>query len=41
MQRFIVRYNHLVTFEDRKTLMDQKNVVHEKNYQELVSKLRR
>lgn len=35
------RYNHLTTFEERKELMDQKNIIHEKNYQELVSKLRK
>lgn len=35
------QYNHLTTFEERKVLMDQKNVIHEKNYQELVSKLRK
>ena len=34
------RYNHLKTFEARKAIMDEKNVVHEKNYQELVRKLR-
>jgi 5-methylcytosine-specific restriction endonuclease McrA len=35
------RYNHLTTFEERKALMDRKNVIHEKNYQDLFSRLRR
>ena len=35
------RYNHLTTFEERKALMDQKNVIHEKNYQDLFSRLRK
>jgi 5-methylcytosine-specific restriction endonuclease McrA len=35
------RYNHFTTFEERKALMDQKNVIHEKNYRELVGRLRK
>jgi 5-methylcytosine-specific restriction endonuclease McrA len=35
------RYNHLTTFPERKALMDQKNLVHEKNYRELFSSLRK
>ena len=35
------RYNHLTTFEERKALMQQKNVTHEKNYEALVIKLRK
>jgi hypothetical protein len=32
--------NHVTTFEERKALIEQKLVVHNKNYQEWVSKLR-
>jgi 5-methylcytosine-specific restriction endonuclease McrA len=35
------RYNHLTTFEERRKLMDGKNVTHEKNYQAFVSELRK
>lgn len=35
------KYNHLTTFEERKALMETKNVIHEKNYQDLVRKLRK
>jgi 5-methylcytosine-specific restriction endonuclease McrA len=34
------RYNHLTSFEERKVLMEQKNITHEKNYQAIFSKLR-
>ena len=34
------RYNHLITFEDRKTIMDEKNKVHEENFQKMVRTLR-
>jgi 5-methylcytosine-specific restriction endonuclease McrA len=34
------RYNHLTTFESRKALMDEKNKVHEMNFQKWVKRLR-
>lgn len=34
------RYNHLTTFEERKALIEQKLVIHNRNYDEWVSKLR-
>jgi 5-methylcytosine-specific restriction endonuclease McrA len=34
------RYNHLTTFEARKALMDEKNKVHEANFQKWVVRLR-
>jgi 5-methylcytosine-specific restriction endonuclease McrA len=34
------RYNHLTTFEDRKAIMDEKNKVHEENFQKMFKRLR-
>jgi len=34
------RYNHLTTFEARKAIMDEKNKVHEGNFQKMVKKIR-
>jgi len=34
------RYNHLTTFEARKAIMDEKNKVHEENFQKMVKRLR-
>jgi len=34
------RYNHLTSFEERKALIEQKLVIHNRDYQEWVSKLR-
>jgi 5-methylcytosine-specific restriction endonuclease McrA len=34
------QYNHLKTFEERKAIMDEKNKVHEENFQKMVKRLR-
>lgn len=35
------RYNHLTSFEERRVLMEKKNLIHKKNYQDLFSELRK